>query len=411
MKECNTIENDTYDVIFVTGDAFVDHPTNGAAVLRRVLEARGYRTAVIDQPDIGDKDALCAYGRPRLFFAVNAGLVDSLVANYTPLKRRRERDRLGYQEGLRPDRSLIAYVGAIKRSYKSVPVIIGGIEASLRRFSHYDYWQNKVRRSVLLDSKATVLVYGMGERQILEIAKRCEDNTHLDGIAGTVIQTRDAPPGALVLPSFETACADKEEYIRSFEVQYANQDPFTSPAIVEPYDDGRTIVQYPPSLPLTTEEMDHVYELGYTRMPERTTRGSAVSTIPVEFSIITHRGCFGACSFCALSMHQGRYIQSRSRESILREARSFLDHPRFKGIIDDVGGPTANMYGMGCGVSKGTRKASSIIDSRPIDVPVQGKGCKKACLYPACPHLVIDHTPLITLLMCLSDQASATTLL
>jgi len=383
---------DTFDVIFITGDAYIDHPSNGVALLARLLDDKGYSVGILAQPDPSSIDDFKALGRPRLLFAVTAGLVDSMVANYTPLKKERDRDRLSYGEGMRPDRATIVYTQKAKQAYKGVKVAIGGIEASLRRFSHYDYWQNKVRRSILMDSKADILVYGMGERQMLEILLRLDEGRHLSGICGTAIAVKECDPSWVVLPTYEEVASSKHRFLDSFMAQYTHQDPFRSPPLAEPYGDWH-VVQYPPALPLSTDEMDYLYELPFTRKIPHTGRGAPHSMEPVQFSIVTHRGCFGGCSFCALSMHQGRIIQSRSVESIAREAQRFISHPDFKGTIDDVGGPTANMYAMGCTKGRGHATAHSIRTGEEISIPVTTKGCTNPCLYPACPHLDLDHGP------------------
>lgn len=391
-SEATPAPDTTFDVIFITGDAYIDHPSNGVAMLARLLDDKGYAVGIISQPDHTSLEEFRQLGRPRHLFAVTAGLVDSMVANYTPLKRERERDRLSYGEGDRPDRASIVYTQKAKQAYKGAVVAIGGIEASLRRFSHYDYWQNKVRRSILMDSKADILVYGMGERQMLEMLDRLKRESSLEGIPGTAMSVKECDPTWGLLPGFEEVASSKDRFLESFMKQCAHQDPFRSPPLAEPYGDWY-VVQYPPALPLTTDEMDYVYELPFTRRIPHTGRGPPSSMEPVQFSIVTHRGCFGGCSFCALSMHQGRTIQSRSIESIVREAQGFLDHPDFKGVIDDVGGPTANMYGMGCGKGEGHIPATSIRTSETIRVPVASAGCTDACLYPSCPHLNTDHAP------------------
>ncbi len=378
------------DVLFVSGDAYADHPSNGVAVLAHLLDDKGYAVGILDQPDCSDATAFHSFGTPRLFVAVTAGLMDSMVANYTPMKRERTNDRMGYEGHKRPDRACIAYSQIVRRELKGMPLVIGGIEASLRRFAHYDYWQNKARKSILLDSKADVLVYGMGERQILEIAEQTKGGRTLDGIPGTCIKRKEPPNGAELLPSFDDICASKRSFMGSFLVQRGNQRPGVSPPLSESYGDWH-VVQYPPAAPLTTDEMDYLYELPFTRAIRRTGRGTVHAIDTVQFSLITHRGCFGNCSFCSLAMHQGTAIQSRSRESVMREAESFLSHPDFKGIIDDVGGPTANMYGMGCGGGKVHIGAMSLRDGSPVSVDVPEGSCDGACLHPLCPKLSACH--------------------
>jgi uncharacterized radical SAM protein YgiQ len=383
-------EGSAVDILFISGDAYADHPSNGIAVLARLLDSRGYDMGILDQPDSSDADQLGFFGAPRLFVAVTSGLMDSMVANYTPMKREREDDRMGYPNGKRPDRACIVYAQAARREYKGVPVVIGGIEASLRRFAHYDYWQNKVRKSILLDSKADLLVYGMGERQVLEIARRLDEGLPLSGIAGTCEKCKELPEGATVLPGYEEIVASKHAYMSSFLTQRDHQRPGVSPALCEPYGDWN-VVQHPPSLPLTTDEMDFLYGLPFSRTVRKTGRGTVHSIDSVQFSLITHRGCFGNCSFCSLAMHQGTVIQSRSIGSIVAEARTFPSHPDFKGIIDDVGGPTANMYGMGCQGRVASISAPSIVDDSPVMVDVPADDCARSCLHPPCPRLCADH--------------------
>lgn len=383
---------DGIDILFVTGDAYADHPSNGVAVLSRLLDAHGYHIGIIDQPPHESRGSMAALGTPRLCAAVTAGLMDSMVANYTPLKRVREDESTGYPGVRRPDRATIAYTHAVRRDLKGVPVVIGGIEASLRRFAHYDYWQNTVRRSILIDSKADILVYGMGERQMLEMARRLKDGAPLSGIRGTCTKEKKPPEHCISLPPFIEVSSDKKAFMRSFLLQEGGMHPLRSPPLAESYGAWH-VVQHPPSVPLCTAEMDALYELPFTRRVTQTPRGRTRAIEGIQFSIIAHRGCFGSCSFCSLAMHQGTVIQSRSQESILREARSFLSHPDFKGIIDDVGGPTANMYGMGCGGPVDAISVPSIIDGSPVTVHIPRRTCGRTCLNPVCPSLRSDHGP------------------
>ncbi|MHC1608677.1 MAG: YgiQ family radical SAM protein [Candidatus Methanofastidiosia archaeon] len=385
------------DIIFVTGDAFADHPSNGVAILSRLLEDKQYNVGVLDQPQYKELDSFTKLGKPNLFFGVTAGLLDSMVSNYTPLKKERKNDRLGYDKSMRPDRATIVYAQMLRRAYKDTPIIIGGIEASMRRFSHYDYWQNKVRKSILMDSKADLLIYGMGERQILEIATRLKKQESLDGIKGTVVKKKECPSNCIELPPYSKIEKSKKTFLNSFMAQYKNQDPFHSLPLAESYGDWY-VVQYSPALPLTTDEMDYVYGLPYSRDPRRTARGKVNSINSVLFSIISHRGCFGGCSFCSLSMHQGKIIQSRSKESIVNEAIGFLSHPLFKGIIDDVGGPTANMYGMGCKDTKDTAITNSIRNGKKVHIREYSEKCTNKCLCPICPQLKTSHRPIIEVL-------------
>ncbi|MFW3147236.1 MAG: YgiQ family radical SAM protein [Thermoplasmatota archaeon] len=332
-----------YDVILVSGDAFVDHPSFGTAVIARVLESRGYTVGIIPQPDWRSADDFERLGRPRLFFGVTAGNLDSMVANYTPLKHKREFDSYSIkgETGKRPDRAAIVYCSRIREVFKEVPLVIGGLEASLRRFAHYDYWDNKVRGSILVDSKADVLVYGMGEKAVLELADFYERNSRNDkpiGIPNTCIVQRSVPEGYRDIPSFEEVREDKYAFARAFVMMLECE------RIVQKHG-HRYVIQYPMNLP-ATEELDLIYSLPFSRRAWKSRNVPALN--PVRFSITTHRGCFGGCSFCSLSLHQGRVVRSRSGASILREVERITRMKGFRGTIDDLGGPTANMYGMDC---------------------------------------------------------------
>ena len=344
---------DALDVILVTGDAYVDHPSYGTAVIGRVLEAAGYRVGVIAQPDWRSLEPFTRLGAPRLFVGVTAGNLDSMVSNYTSHKKPRLRDAYSPHgtPGLRPDRATIVYANRVRQAFGRIPVVLGGIEASLRRLAHYDWWDNKVRRSLLLDAKADVLVYGMGETQVVEIASRLGRGADLTGIPGTVV-ARKAPPladNALEIPSYEAVRDDKDAFNEAFRLILQNQDPFRGKCLIQRHND-RFVIQFPPAGPRPEHQLDAVYELPYLRMPhpsygnERVVPGFETT----RFSLISHRGCCGACSFCSLSMHQGRIIQSRSVESILREARTVSEMKGFTGTITDVGGPTANLYQARC---------------------------------------------------------------
>lgn len=325
-----------FDIILVSGDPYADHPLSPVGVIARVLEAKGYKIGVIEKPDWTSDHDFLKLGRPRLFFGVTSGSIDSCLANYTPLLRRREKDEhVPYSSG-KPDRAVVVYCNRIKKLFPGIPIVVGGIEASLRRFAHYDYWENRVRRSILLDSRADILVYGPGELQVLEIARRLDSGQALEGIQGTAVVSRELPPGFEEIPSYEEVSSDPEKFIqaqralanyRSLAQKHAN----------------RYVLQYP--MPeYTPEILDWIYGLPFTRL------------IPPDypelemgkFSVVTHRGCIGRCSFCSLSLHQGDRIVSRSEDSILEEIRRLTRHPDFKGYIDDLGGPTANMYGMDC---------------------------------------------------------------
>ena len=351
---------DACDFVYICGDAYVDHPSFGHAIITRVLEHAGYRVGIICQPDWTDPASIAALGEPRLGFLVSAGNMDSMVNHYTVNKKPRHEDAYtpGGEAGRRPNRAVTVYGNLIRRTYKDKPIIIGGIEASLRRLAHYDYWQDKLKRSVLLDSSADLLIYGMGEHAIIEIADALAGGLPVDQITyvnGTVYRTSGA--GALeavydyeLLPSWDELEADRLAYARGFNIQQQNMDPITGRRLVEPYPNGVYVVQNPPSAPLTTAEMDEVAELPYARHwhPDYDEAGGIPAFDEIRFSISSNRGCFGECSFCALTFHQGRMLQVRSRESIIREAEALTRDPEFKGYINDVGGPTANFFKPAC---------------------------------------------------------------
>ncbi|MCK9573519.1 MAG: YgiQ family radical SAM protein [Candidatus Omnitrophica bacterium] len=345
------------DIIIVTGDAYVDHPSYGAAIIGRVLEAEGFKVGIIAQPNWRSTDDFLKLGRPKLFFAITAGNVDSMVANYTANKRPRVVDDYspGSRSGLRPDRALIVYANKVREAHKDCLIVLGGIEASLRRLAHYDYWDNEPRRSVLLDSKADILVYGMGEIQTLEIAKRLKsgESAHsLNDIRGTVIVRKDLTllKDYKLVPSFEEIKESNNKYNLAFREIFSQMNPFSAKSIAQKHAD-RFIVQLPPAYPLSTDDLDRIYGLNYARNwhPVYDKLGGIKGFETVRFSITSHRGCCGMCSFCSLYMHQGRIIQSRSEESILKEARLISQMQNFKGTITDIGGPTANLYQASCG--------------------------------------------------------------
>ena len=382
------------DFVLITGDAYVDHPSFGAALIGRLLEARGYRVGILSQPDWREISSFRVLGKPRLGFLVTSGNVDSMVNQYSAARHRRKTDAYspGGKSGLRPNRALLVYASCAKQAYKKVPVILGGLEASLRRFSHYDYWSDKVRRSALIDSKADLLVYGMGERAVLEIAERLaagEEAGSITTVRGTSYRCSldELPalvPGELTeLPSFEAVKQDRRAYAAAFDIAYRNTDPFTAKTVVEPYD-TQHLVQNPPSFPLTTEELDELYELPYTRNahPVYAGLGGVPAEEEVKFSLVSSRGCFGGGSFCSLTFHQGRIVQSRSHESLLREAETLVRHPDFKGYIHDVGGPTANFRRPAC------------------QKQLAAGACpEKQCLYPdLCRNLEVDHSDYLELL-------------
>ncbi len=380
------------DFVYVSGDAYVDHPSFGMAIITRILEDSGYKVAVIAQPDWKDDSSICVCGEPRLAFLVSAGNMDSMVNHYTSAKKRRHQDSYTPGGGFsaRPDRATIVYSNLIRRTYKNTPILLGGIEASLRRLAHYDYWSDTVKRSILLDSGADLLMYGMGERSVLEIAEALDGGLKVRDITyvrGTVFRCKDPEElggDTVILPSWSQITSSKESYARSYYQQYLNTDAITAKTLVEPYKEKEYIVQNPPSLPLSTEEMDHVYDLPYMRTwhPSYDSRGGVPAIREVKFSLVSNRGCFGGCSFCALTFHQGRRIQVRSHESILKEAGIMLKDPDFKGYIHDVGGPTADFRHTAC------RKqlAAGVCNHRQ-------------CLFPTpCPNLDADHGDYIDLL-------------
>ncbi|MBO5278441.1 MAG: YgiQ family radical SAM protein [Lachnospiraceae bacterium] len=387
---------DEVDFVYVIGDAYVDHPSFGHAIISRVLESHGYRIGIISQPDWKDKNSITIYGKPRLGFLVTGGNMDSMVNHYSVSKKRRQTDAFtpGGIMGKRPDYATVVYCNLIRQVYKNVPVLIGGIEASLRRLGHYDYWSNKVKRSILLDSQADLLMYGMGERSVVEIADALnsgipvEDITFIDG---TVYKTRelDSVYDALTLPSFDEIKTQKEAYAKSFYIQYCNTDPFSGKRLVEKYSDTLYVVQNPAAKPLSQTEMDDVYALPYQRNyhPSYEDAGGVPAIREVKFSLVSNRGCFGGCSFCALTFHQGRIIQTRSHESIIEEAKLLTQDKEFKGYIHDVGGPTANFRHTSC--EKQLTK---------------GACPNKQCLFPQpCKNLKVDHKDYLSLLRKLRD--------
>jgi uncharacterized radical SAM protein YgiQ len=344
---------DSCDVIIVTGDAYVDHPAFGSAVVCRVLLAAGYRVGIIAQPDWRTPEELTQLGRPRLCFGVTAGNVDSLLANRGPTLAPRRRDDYssGGRPGKRPDRATLVYCNLLRQAYRDVPIVIGGIEASLRRLAHYDYWSNAVRRSILLDARADILLYGNAEQAVVQVCQRLAAGTAggLSGIPGSVVVTRTlpAPLRCVMVPSYEECCTDKDRFNEAFRLWHREADNPAGRAVVQPHAD-RLVVQYPRPAPMTESELDSVYDLPYTRLPHPSYQEKIPALATVRFSITSHRGCIGSCSFCSLAAHQGRIIQRRSLDSIVREARRIACLPGFKGHITDIGGPTANMYAASC---------------------------------------------------------------
>ena len=382
---------DQVDFVYVIGDTYVDHPSFGHAIISRVLESRGYRVGIISQPDWKKKESITVFGEPRLAFLVSAGNMDSMVNHYSVSKKRRATDAYtpGGVMGKRPDYAAVVYGNLIRQTYKHTPVILGGIEASLRRLAHYDYWSDRMKRSILLDSGADIISYGMGERSIIEIAEALdagiavEDLTYLDG---TVVKVKNLASvyDAVELPSFQEVKEQKESYAKSFYTQYQNTDPFHGQRLVEPYSPHLYVVQNPPAKPLSTMEMDDVYGLPYMRTwhPSYEKDGGVPAVEEIKFSLTSNRGCFGGCSFCALTFHQGRIVQTRSHTSLVQEAEVFTKDPAFKGYIHDVGGPTANFRHPSC------------------EKQLKSGVCKnRQCLFPKpCGNLNADHSDYVKLL-------------
>jgi uncharacterized radical SAM protein YgiQ len=352
------------DVVFISGDAYIDHPAFGIPLLARWLEAHGFRVGIIPQPDWRSKEPFMALGRPRLFFAVSAGAMDSMVAHYTPARKLRHDDAYtpGNRHGARPNRATVIYTSRLKEAYRDVPVVIGGIEASLRRFAHYDYWENKVRRSILFDAKADLLIYGMGESPLLELAQRMaggESLAEIRSVRGTCRVGRESGDGLsgdpsdlahgenVCIPSFEAVAVDKKQFAEAFRLAYREQNPFSARTVVQPHGD-RLLVCNPPSLPVNQGDMDRIYALPFEKTPHPSYREPIPAWDQIKTSVTSHRGCFGGCAFCAITMHQGKLIQSRSEASIIAEVDALARQRWFRGSISDVGGPTANMYGLSC---------------------------------------------------------------
>jgi uncharacterized radical SAM protein YgiQ len=394
---------DAVDVVFVTGDAYVDHPSFAMAILGRVLEAAGYRVAILSQPDWRSCEPWRQFGRPRLFFGISAGNMDSLINHYTANRKVRNDDAYspGGRIGLRPDRATLPYCHRAREAFPGVPVIAGGVEASLRRLAHYDYWSDTVRRSILLDCKADLVVYGMAEDSIVEIARRLEagqtvrDLRDLRGVA-FVLGARETPPqedaikptgcnpwasDAVILPSFEEVKRDKFAFAEATRLMHVNTNPYNAKTLVQ-YHERQAVVANPPALPISQEAMDRIYDLSYTRRPHPSYTEPIPAFEMIKDSVTLMRGCFGGCTFCSITAHQGRIIQSRSQESVLREVRKMAADPEFAGVISDIGGPTANMYEMCC--------------TRP---EVEAKCKRLSCVHPTvCKLLGTDHGPLVQLL-------------
>lgn len=379
------------DFVYIIGDAYVDHPSFGHAIISRVLEDAGYKVGILSQPDWRDPASVTALGEPRLGFLVSGGNMDSMVNHYSVSKKRRQTDAFtpGGVMGKRPDYAVTVYCNLIRRIYKKTPIIIGGIEASLRRLAHYDYWSDKLKRSILLDAQADLLLYGMGERSIVEVADALNDGMDIHDVTyidGTVFRMREPDPNlpCLRLPDYASLVSDPKKYAESFYLQYCNTDPFSARRLLEPYGEHEFVVQNPPQKPLSQEEMDRVYGLPYCRTyhPSYEKQGGVPAISEVRFSLASNRGCFGACSFCALTFHQGRIIQTRSHESLLAEAEAMTHEKDFKGYIHDVGGPTANFRQPAC------KKQLT-----------KGACPNRQCLFPEpCKNMIADHSDYVALL-------------
>ena len=381
---------DRPDFVYVTGDAYVDHPSFGLAIISRVLENAGYRVCMLPQPDWHSKDEFMRFGTPKLGFLVTAGVVDSMVNHYTAAKKRRSEDVYspGGKAGKRPDRCTVVYANRIREAYGNIPIAIGGVEASLRRFAHYDYWDDHVRNSILVDSGADVLMFGMGEKTVLRVAEWIREGRSFSecDIPGTCVMTKEAPLDALVIDSMETVARDKKAYARAFLTQYNEQDPVRGKRIAQKHG-ARYLLQNKPAMPLTTAELDRTYALPYARAwhPMYDKDGGIPALNEVEFSIASERGCFGACNFCALTFHQGRIVTSRSKESIVEEAKILTNRPNFKGYIHDVGGPTANFRHPAC-----EKQLSA------------GTCVQRQCLFPSpCKNVNADHSEYVDILRAL----------
>jgi uncharacterized radical SAM protein YgiQ len=389
---------DAVDVVFVTGDAYVDHPSFAMALLGRLLESEGFRVGILSQPDWKQCHAWRTFGRPRLFFAISAGNMDSMINHYTASRKVRNDDAYspGGQIGRRPDRATLAYCQRAREAYRGVPVIAGGVEASLRRLAHYDYWSDKVRRSILLDCKADLLVYGMGERGIVEIAHRLEDGQGVRGLRAMRgvayrLGAKESPPLAdqtITLPSYEQVSSDKWSFAEMTKIAHNETNPYNAKVLVQ-YHDREAIVANPPAVPLSEIEMDRVYGLPFTRKPHPSYGKQQIPAFEVvKDSVQIMRGCFGGCTFCSITAHEGRIIQSRSQESILGEIRQMTADPDFKGVVSDIGGPTANMYQMRCSRAE-----------------VEAKCRRLSCVHPTiCKLLGTDHGPLVQLMQAAREE-------
>ena len=384
-EECEALGWEKLDIVLITGDSYVDSPFIGVSVIGQVLLKAGYRVGIIAQPDLQTAD-IGRLGEPELFWGVTGGSIDSMVANYTATKKRKRSDDLtpGGKNERRPDRAVIVYANLIRRYFKNTkPIVLGGVEASLRRIAHYDYWSDSIRRSILFDAKADLLVYGMAEKTIVALAERLRAGQDVADLRGICTIAREKPAHGIELPSFEEVSRDKHAFIDMFHTFYRNNDPLTAKTLYQ-QQDTRYLVQNPPALPLSQSELDEVYELDFERAqhPHYERLGPVRALDTIRFSLTTHRGCYGECNFCSIAVHQGRTVRWRSEDSIVREARRLAKLPDFKGIIQDVGGPTANMYGFEC-----EKKIA------------RGSCADKRCLYPElCPQMEVDHSRQLALL-------------
>jgi uncharacterized radical SAM protein YgiQ len=380
LEEMTALRWQKLDVILISGDTYIDSPYSGIAVIGKVLQKAGFRVGIIAQPDVTKPDDISRLGEPALFWGVSGGAVDSMVVNYTATLRKRRSDDFtpGGENNRRPDRAVIAYTNLIRRTFKNTkPIVLGGIEASLRRITHYDYWTDKLRSPILFDSKADYLLYGMADLSVVELARALKEKKSPLEIRGLCYLAKTAPENFLVLPSFEEVLADQDKFICMYHLFYQNNDPITAKGLAQQKAD-RWLVQNPPALPLTQAQMDKIYSLGYERdqHPYYEQQGAVKALDTIRFSIPTHRGCYGECNFCAIAIHEGRTISSRSESSILAEAEEMTHHPKFKGVISDLSGPTANMYAIEC-----AKKLN------------RGACLEKRCLFPEiCPVLKIDHS-------------------
>ncbi len=378
------------DIVLVTGDTYIDSPHIGVAVIGNVLAGAGYKVGIIAQPDTKSGKDIIRLGELRLFWGITAGSVDSMVANYTALKKRRHSDDFtpGGENSRRPDRATIAYANLIRRHFKNTkPLVLGGIEASLRRTSHYDYWDDAVRRSLLFDAKSDILVYGMGEKAVLEIAGRLAQDENIEDIRGICYSAKEPKEGHILLPSYEEVKENKAKFTEMFHLFYTNNDPLTAQGLCQ-QQDSRYLIQNPPAYYPSEKDLDAIYDLPFERdvHPYYKNQGAVRALDTIKFSITTHRGCYGECNFCSITVHQGKTISSRSTASILREAKALTRFADFKGYIADVGGPTANMYGIEC------------------DKKLSKGSCKnKRCLHPECKQLKVDHSRQRSLLQALRD--------